>query len=241
MLALKIIGIILLVIFLFCMIPIGADIGYENNQLSLSAKICGLYLQLLPKGEKAEKVPKEKKPKKEKKKKKEPEEQKEKPKKKLNLELNFDEIIALLKKVFKGLGKFTRFKVDRFLLHYVGGGDDPYKTAVTFGKINAAICALAPVCRERFQCPDTDVFTDVDYTAGKTAIDFGLGFSIRIGQIFGAVNTILFGALGILIKNKIRILKEKIILKMKKKSNKNLESYQENISEEERISEENGK
>ena len=61
MTALIIIGIIALIIFLFMMIPVGADIGYENGQLSLSAKVLGLFIQLLPKEEGREKKPKKEK------------------------------------------------------------------------------------------------------------------------------------------------------------------------------------
>ena len=223
--ALIIIGIIALIIFLIMMIPVGADIGYADGQLSLSAKVMGIFLQLLPKTEEKDKKPtKEKKPKKEKKKKEEPpaeetgaEEEKEKKKKKLELDFTLDEIVALLKTVFKGLGKFRKMKVDRFLLHYIAAGKDPYKTAVTFGKINAALCALAPVCRERFHCPDTDVFTDITFAEEKPFIEFGLGFSIRIGQILSVVFTILFGALWILIKNKAWHISEKIKEKRRSK------------------------
>ena len=49
MLALKIIGIIAAVIALIMLIPIGADIGYESGVFSLSAKVCGVLLQLFPK------------------------------------------------------------------------------------------------------------------------------------------------------------------------------------------------
>ena len=70
--ALIIIGIIALIIFLIMMIPVGADIGYADGQLSLSAKVMGIFLQLLPKSEEKKKKPKkEKKPRKEKKPKKE--------------------------------------------------------------------------------------------------------------------------------------------------------------------------
>ena len=118
------------------------------------------------------------------------------------------------------LGKFRKMKVDRFLLHYLAAGDDPYKTAVLFGKVNAALNALAPICRKRFDCRDTDVFTDISFTEEKMKIDFGLGFSIRIGQIFGVLNTILFGALWILIRHKMRKTGEKIRAKFSKKEKK---------------------
>lgn len=212
MLALKIIGIIVAIIVLIMLIPIGADISYIDKQFGLSAKVCGVLLQLFPKQEIDETAPqKEKKPKKEKKKKPEPTEGEPKPKKKLSLSFSKDEILSLVKKVLKRFGRFGRkFKVDRFLLHYMAAGDDPYDTAVTFGYVNAALSSLAPLCRERFDVKDCDVWTDIDFTREKMEIDFAVAFSIRIGAIFGLIFGIAFSALGVLIKNKCRLLIEKL-------------------------------
>ena len=186
----------------------------------------GLFLQLLPKEEKEKKPKKEKKQKKEKKPKKlkkeeEPKQEEETgdkagKKKGLPLGLTLDDLLELVKTVFKGLGRF-RIWVDRFLLHYVAAGDDPYKTAVTFGKINATLCALAPMCSRKFKCPDTDVYTDISFTEEKTVIEFGLGFHIRIGTLFAVLNTILFGAAWIIIKSKSRQIWEKLKAKFGRK------------------------
>lgn len=68
MVALIILGAIALVITLIMLVPVGADVGYESGELRLSAKVCGMLLQLLPKPPADEsKPPKKKKPKKEKK------------------------------------------------------------------------------------------------------------------------------------------------------------------------------
>ena len=235
MVALIIIGIIALIIFLIMRISIGADIGYVDNEFRLAAKICGLSLQLLPAKEKDESEPKkEKKPKKQKKPKKEKkkkEEDPDKPKKKFELNFTFDEIMAVVKKVFEGLGKFRKMSIDRFMLHFTAAGDDPYKTAVTFGYLNAALSFLAPVCERRFNCKDSDVWTDIDFTIYEQKIDFGLAFSIRIGQIFSVINTIIFGVLGIFIKNRIRLLVEKIKNKLSGKKTEALpEPEDENIT-----------
>lgn len=214
MLALKIIGVIAAIIALIMLIPIGADIAYEGGQFSLSAKVCGVLLQMFPRPEKDESAPKkDKKPKKEKKPAPEkPEgEQPQKPKKKLKLSFNKDEILSLVKKVLKRFGRFGRkFKVDRFLLHYTAAGDDPYNTAVTFGYVNAALSSLAPICAQRFDVKDCDVRTDIDFTKEDMEIDFGLAFSIRIGAFFGLGLGIVNSALGILIRNKFRLLGEKL-------------------------------
>lgn len=215
MVGLIILGVIIAIIVAIMLVPVGADVAYEGGELRLSAKVCGVLLQLIPKPPADETKPKkEKKPKKPKKQKKRPEEQaktgEEKPKKKLNLDFSMDEIMGLVKSVLRGLGRFGRkLSVDRFLLHYTAAGKDPYNTAMTFGYVNGALTTLAPICRRSFDAKDVDVWTDVDFTTEKTKVDFGVALTIRIGQIFGVVFTILFGALGILIKHKFRKFKEK--------------------------------
>ena len=210
-----ILGVIIAIIVAIMLVPVGADVAYEGGELRLSAKVCGMLLQLIPKPPADETKPKkEKKPKKPKKQKKQPEEQaqtgEEKPKKKLNLDFSMDEVMGLVKSVLRGLGRFGRkLSVDRFLLHYTAAGKDPYNTAMTFGYVNGALTTLAPICRRSFDAKDVDVWTDVDFTTEKTKVDFGVALTIRIGQIFGVVFTILFGALGIIIKHKFRKFKEK--------------------------------
>ena len=215
MVGLIILGVIIAIIVAIMLVPVGADVAYEGGELRLSAKVCGMLLQLIPKPPAVETKPKkEKKPKKPKKQKKQPEEQaqtgEEKPKKKLNLDFSMDEVMGLVKSVLRGLGRFGRkLSVDRFLLHYTAAGKDPYNTAMTFGYVNGALTTLAPICRRSFDAKDVDVWTDVDFTTEKTKVDFGVALTIRIGQIFGVVFTILFGALGIIIKHKFRKFKEK--------------------------------
>ena len=215
MVGLIILGVIIAIVVAIMLVPVGADVAYEGGELRLSAKVCGMLLQLIPKPPADETKPKkEKKPKKTKKKKKQPEEQpqtgEEKPKKKLNLDFSMDEIMGLVKSVLRGLGRFGRkLSVDRFLLHYTAAGKDPYTTAMTFGYVNGALTTLAPICRRTFDTKDVDVWTDVDFTTEKMKVDFGIALTIRIGQILGVLFTILFGALGILIKHKFRKFKEK--------------------------------
>lgn len=209
-----ILGVFVLLIVVLMLIPVGADVGYEGGELHVSAKVDGVSLQLIPKKPVDETKPqKEKKPKEEKPKKEKP----AKPKKELSLNFNRDELFGLVKAVLKGFGKFGRkLKVDRFLLHYVAAGEDPYNTAMTYGYVNASLSALAPLCANRFTVRDCSVRTDVDFTAEKMSLDIGIAMTIKIGQIFGVVNTILFGALGILIKNKTRLLLEKLRAKSDK-------------------------
>ena len=219
MLALKIIGIIALIIFLICMITVGVDINYVDKKFSLSLKCCGMLIQIFPKKKKSgkskpkkEKKPKEEKPEKPKKEKKG--KKKDKPKKKLSLNFSGEEILGLLKKVIKGFKKFNHgFNVDRFLFDYVATGKDPYDTAKRFAYVNAVISAVGPLCKERFRCKDLSVRTDIDFTCEEFVLDFGIAIVLRIGAIFRMINTILFGALGIIISNKVRWIWMKLFRK----------------------------
>ena len=222
-----VLGIIVAIIVAIMLIPVGADIGYENGELRIAAKVCGAQLQIIPNEGDKEKKPKpekEPKPKKEK-----PAPDPNKPKKKLNLSFNYDEIMGLLKAVLRGFGKFRKTKIDRFLLNYVAAGKDPYQTAVNFGYVNAALNALIPECHRRFACKDAYIKTDIDFTTEEMKLDAGLAFSIRIGQIFAVSNTILFGAAWILLKNKLRLKKEK---RQQKKSGITEEPEQDTVTEE---------
>lgn len=207
MLVLKIIGILVLIILLLCQIRAGVDVSFMDQELKISVKFCGLLLQIYPrkarqkskggeeKAESTEKPQKEKKPKKEK-----PKKEKSGP----GLMIDGDEIVDLLKKVLKGLGRFFNgFHVDRFLLHWLAAGDDPYVTARLFAAVNAILSALAPYCAERFRCRNTDVRTDVDFTASEMKLDFGIAVVLRFGAVFDMLFTILFGAVGILIRNRL--------------------------------------
>ena len=237
MVALTIIGIIVALVTLLMLIPIGADIDYEDGHFALSAKVSGVLIQILPRPTEVEsgkkKKKKEKKPKKEKPKKEKP------PKEKKKLNFTKEEILLLVKKVLNRFGRFgKKFKVDRFLLHYIAAGKDPYDTAVNFGYVNAALSSLAPLCAQRFDVKDCEVWTDIDFSQEKKKIDFGLAFSIRIGAIFGLLFGIVFSALGILLRNKLRLIKEKRLAKKSGTDASDLinetEIMQENIQPEER-------
>ena len=205
-----ILGLIALLIILILVVPIGADVGYVGGEFTLAARVDRFALQLLPKNHsdpnKPPTEPKEKKPKKEKEKKEKP--AKEKKPRKLP-EFSAEEIFELIKKVLHGLGKFGKLTVHRFMLHYVAAGEDPYKTAMTYNYVNAALSSLAPVAAQKFKVKgDVDVWTDIDFTEEKMKLDAEVSVTIRLAQVFHMAFAVAFGALGILIKNKIRLARE---------------------------------
>lgn len=209
-----ILGVLILLIVGINSIRVGADISYEDGVFGLSAKVAGMMLQLLPKQEKGEPKPKkEKKPKKKKKekpKKEKPKEESASGKKGLPLGMNVDELLELVKNVLRLLGRFPRkFRIDRFKLHLCAAGADPYSTAMTYAYLNESLSILHPLACKAFTVKKSDIWTDVDFTADKMFVEFGLGLSIRIGQIVGLGLAIAFAGAKTVIKSKLRQKKEK--------------------------------
>ena len=203
-----ILGVLVGLITLIMLIPIGADLRYEDEVIRVSAKAAGIKFQLIPR---KKSKPKEEKPKEEPKPETQPKEEKpKKQKKERSLSLNAEEIIDLLKVVLKGFGRFGRkFKVERFVLHWTAAGCDPYLVARTFSVVNAGLSQLAPICTERFHCRDSSVWTDIDFVSDRMFFEFGLTMTIRIGQIVGTGLRIGAGALMILLRSKKRVKREK--------------------------------
>lgn len=210
-----VVGIILRVILwtllgllvLVLLTPVGAEFGYEDGVIRLSAKVWGMKLQLIPKPPPGPEKPKKEKKAKKEKKPAQPQEQK--PKKKRGLPIEKDELpdllLRLLRAVLRDFGRFGRkFRVDRFRFCYLAAGHDPYNVAVSYGWLNAALSSLAPLCRRRFAVKDCEVRTDIDFTADWPQLDFALAFSIRIGQLIGTGLSIGFHALRILVPAIIR-------------------------------------
>ena len=196
-------------ITLIMLVPIGADLRYEDEVIRVSAKIAGIKIQLIPKKKKEPKTEQseEEKPKPESKPK---EEKPKKQKKGRSFSLNVEEILDLLKAVLKGFGRFGRkIKVERFVLHWTAAGCDPYLVARMFSVVNAGLSQLAPICTERFHCRDSSVWTDIDFVSDRMFFEFGLTITIRIGQIVGTGIRLAVGALVILLRSKRRVKQEK--------------------------------
>ena len=207
------VGLVLLMLAVVLLVPIGADVGYIGGEFRLAARMNGFAYQLLPqKPADPNKPKKEKKPKKPKKEKppKEPKPEEEaKPKKKRKLNFTKEELFELVKKAINGLGKFGKLTVRRFMLHYTAAGQDPYNTAMTFGYVNWALSTLGPICAQKFRITgDVDVRTDVDFTTEKMSVDLELSVTLRLIQVVHMALAVAFGALGVLIKNRLRLRKE---------------------------------
>ena len=236
--ALSILAFILFVLLVVLLIPVGVELSYLESQFSLAAKLSFYSYKLLPKkksdDEQLSDSAEKKKPKKEKKPKDSSEGEAKKPGKKL--QLNFEEIIELIKKALKGLGKFGKLKVHKFTLHYIAAGKDPYSTSMTYNYVNAALSSLAPCCAKCFIVKgDVDVWTDIDFTREKMLLDAELSITLKLIQVVHVALVAGFGVLGVLIKNKIRLFKEKRAEKKTQANNTADNKENNNIQTEERM------
>ena len=81
---------------------------------------------------------------------------------------------------------------------------------MTYNYVNAALSGLAPVCAQSFKVKnDVDVWTNIDFTGEKMFIEAEISISLRIVQLLKVALVFAFGALAVLIKNRIRLRRER--------------------------------
>ncbi len=204
------VGLVALLVAFVLLVPIGADVGYIDKEFRLALRVDGFAFQLLPKKHPVQEKPKEEPKPKEEKKEPKPKEEK-KPKKTLNF--TKEEILEIIKKAFKGLRKFGKLTVRKFMLHYTAAGVDPYYTAKTFSYVNGGLSALAPICARTFRCGDVDVWTDIDFTANWMTVETELSITLRLIQVVRAAIAAGIGVLSVLLKRKKRLKKEEELAK----------------------------
>ena len=95
------------------------------------------------------------------------------------------------------------------MLHYLAAGNDPYKTAVSYNYVNAALSSLATLCAKSFKVKDdVDVWTNVDFVQERQFIEAELSITLRIAQILRVAVVFAFSAFGILVRNWLRRRRE---------------------------------
>ena len=192
MVALWIVGILLVLILLILLLRAGVRIRW-GEELTVSAVVGPIKLQLVPKPKKEKAKKTKKKPAKK------PQSKEEKPKKKQkkkSIELTFADIRsavpALFESLKRGLRKTgRRMRIDPMKLCVAFGGDDPANVAETYGWVSSAMWAIMPELEELMRIPDPQIHLEVDFDAGKTRSEgeFGVWFRIHdflaIGLAFG--------------------------------------------------------
>ncbi|MBQ3102670.1 MAG: hypothetical protein IJC58_00105 [Oscillospiraceae bacterium] len=190
MLALKIIGIIVLIFLLISLIRVGAVIEF-GGELTVSLAVGPLRVKILPAKEKKEK--KKKPPKKKKEKTQKPKEAAPKKKRKITLK-QVKELLGILwpaiKKTLRRVGRGIRISPLR--LSIIVGGDDPSKVAETYGWLSQAVWGAMPQLEKLMDIRKPFIHTGFDFDAVKTAVSGKVGVTMRIGTGFA----IVFGLIG---------------------------------------------
>lgn len=214
-LILYILGGLILLIIAVMLIPITLDIKAED-ELRLTLKILFLRFRLAPKKEKPIKLSdykiyafRKKRLKEQKKyflKRKRPSKsgadtgKKEKPKKSLNENAQF--ILDLLKHVILGaMKKFgSHFRMNFYYLRIKVGGDEPDKTALTYGYICQSVSYITKLINRHMNVrypgrTENRIYVGADFSSPKTEIRLHIAFRIKVWQITSVLMTALLGYL----------------------------------------------
>ena len=196
----KVLIVVVLIVLLLC-VPVGADVGYAGDQLTLKVRVGPLTVTLFPK-----KPGKDKPKKKPKKDTAQEAESQPKEKQKRKLDVTKEEIWSAVQVVFRSVKKL-RFRLNRIKIHFISAFPDPYHTAMVYGYTNAAVDALGLTMRK-----GTDIQLGADFSKDKPVIDVYCSVTIRILYIMKLVFSVLLGAVPILMQRHRR-------LKLTKKAN----------------------
>lgn len=187
MTALKVIGVILLIVFLIGLIRVGAAVRF-GEEPGLRLLIGPFRITLLPAKEKkaAEKGKTE---------------QRDKKKGYSLPKLTRDEWKDLIKTALAALKEMARrackrLRIDPLEILVVFGGEDPADIAQSYGYASAAMWGVMPHLEDLFHIPDPSLHLRMDYDAKKTRAEGTVGLSLRIWD--GLV--IAFALLGPMLK-----------------------------------------
>ena len=166
-------AIIISVLILIALLRFGVIVEYDEAGVKLWVKAVFLKFRILDEDKKD-------KPKKKKKKKKKKE---KKPKEKRPG--GFRRFMDLLKAAIKALGRLKRrLLIKQLTLHFTSASDDPSKTAIQYGSINAVFGAVVPVIERQFRIKRRDLRASVDFTASEPVIYAKVIISIAVWEVF---------------------------------------------------------
>ena len=181
-----------MLLLLLLITPLGLDLSYFEGGFALKLRLGFLRLTLPPRKRNAPGKPKKKK-----KKKKPAAETAGAPRRRRLPRLEPADIIELLGIVFRLMGRLRRFlSIDELTLHLVTGASDPFDAVLLFGRLNAALGALAPVFHSVFRVRNEDIRLGADVRPGADmAVEGRLAFTWQLWELLHTVNCAGLGLL----------------------------------------------
>lgn len=194
--------IILILLTAVMLIPLGVYASYADGSFTVSAHAWFYKLGLFP--------PKEKKP--------EPEEpteadakKEEKPKISFLLDFTLNDWLELARVALRALRRFKNgVYFDLIRLMAVISAHDPYDAVMRYNAVNGFVGSAIPFFESEFRVKEKDIYIGLDMNGGESTASFELSASVRVGTILALGLAAGFGFLKILIKNRIRRIRERV-------------------------------
>ena len=205
--------IILILLTAIMLIPLGVYASYTEGGFTVSAHVWFYKLVLYP--------PKEKKPRPEEATEAD-EEKKEKPKKSFSLDFTLNDWLELAKVALRALRRFKNgvyFGLIR--LRSVISAEDPYDAVIRYNTVNGFVGSMIPFFESEFRVKEKEIYIGLDMNGCKSAAEFEVSASIRVGTILALALAAGFGFLKILIKNRIRRIRERVARNGKQQTERN--------------------
>lgn len=179
-----ILAVIALILLLLLFTPLGVTAGYSGGRATVAARIMCFDLTLYPRPEKKPGAAGRKKAKKAKK----PAEPKpdrpakeKKPKPPLVTREMAPELLRLLGRTLTRFRK--KLTVNRFRLHIIVAGDDPYDAVMAYGAINSAFATAGTAAGRAFNVRQSDVRTGLDFSAASTSVDAQITVTLNLARV----------------------------------------------------------
>ncbi|MCL2401329.1 MAG: DUF2953 domain-containing protein [Oscillospiraceae bacterium] len=164
---------IVAVLILISLLRIGVSAEYGGDGFFVTASVGLIKIKILPRKEKPRKAKKIKKPKKPK-----------KPKQpKMEKPGGLKAFLDMLPGIKSALGRLRRrLLIKKLTIHYTAAGEDPVKTAMTFGAANAVFGVIVPVLENNFRIKHRDFRAQADFNATQQLIYVNAAISLAVWE-----------------------------------------------------------
>ena len=196
--------IILILLAAIILMPVGVYASYTGGSLTVTAHVWLYKLGLYPPKEKKAKVEDA-----------EPTEAdadaEQKDKKSPLSDFMLDDWRKLIKTALRALRHFKKVVFfDIIRLRAVISAPDPYDAVMRYNTVNGFVGSIIPFFESGFRVKKRDIYIDLDMQSGESRAEAELSVSVRLGAALAVGLAAGFSLLKILIKNRIRRIRERV-------------------------------
>ena len=105
---------------------------------------------------------------------------------------SLNELLETIPPIREMLSRFRRkLLIKRLKIHYTVAGEDPFKTAMTFGSANAATGIIIPLLEEKFRIKKRDIQISADFESEEQKIYLNIAISIALWEAIYVIIALL--------------------------------------------------